>query len=57
MVTTSRKVTGDCWLQLHSAQVWNPERFSTDLDPKILATLDAAWITKPAATIHAELAA
>jgi transposase InsO family protein len=31
-----------------AARARNPERFSTNLDPKILATPDAAWINKPA---------
>ena len=33
---------------LAAARARNPERFSTNLDPKILATPDAAWINKPA---------
>jgi putative transposase len=32
---------------LAKARARNPERFSTNLDPKILATPDAAWINKP----------
>ncbi len=34
---------------LATARARNPERFSTNRDPKILATPDAAWINKPAA--------
>ncbi|TFC18507.1 transposase, partial [Cryobacterium algoritolerans] len=33
---------------LDKARARNPERFSTNLDPKILATPDAAWINRPA---------
>lgn len=33
---------------LAKARARNPERFSTNLDPKILATPDTAWINKPA---------
>jgi putative transposase len=32
---------------LGQARARNPERFSTSLDPKILAAPDAAWINKP----------
>jgi len=32
---------------LAAARARNPERFSTNLDPKILATPDAAWINRP----------
>ena len=32
---------------LAKARARNPERFSTNLDPKILATPDAAWINNP----------
>jgi len=42
---------------LAAARARNPERFSTNLDPKILTTPDAAWINKPATTIQVELAA
>jgi transposase InsO family protein len=34
---------------LATARARHPERFSTNHDPKILATPDAAWINKPAA--------
>lgn len=32
---------------LAKARARNPERFTTNLDPKILATPDTAWINKP----------
>ena len=44
---------------LATARARNPERFSTNLDPKILATPDAAWINKPteAQNVEPKLAA